>query len=90
MTSSWTPTSIHIGFLDFQLFKDRPIFYDTCKLMSVHDHHLYTDLLSIGYVDFTSIHLATEEDKLYILKKNPKNEQNSILSYDHCNMESGL
>ena len=65
---SLRPT-VHIGFLDFQLFPGRPIFYDTCRLMSVHDHHVYTDLLSIGYVDLTNIGLATEEDRRYNLDR---------------------
>ena len=61
--------TFHIGFLDFQLFEDRPIFYDTCKIMSIYDHHIYTDLISIGYVDLTNIELATEEDQRYNVDK---------------------
>ena len=32
--------TIHVGFLDFQLFEDRPIFSDTCKLMSIRTSSL--------------------------------------------------
>ena len=37
--------------------------------MSIHDHHIYTDLLSIGYVDLTNIKLATKEDRRYNVDK---------------------
>ena len=59
----------HIGLLDFQLFADHPFFYDTYKLMSIHDHYVYTDLISIGCVDLTNIDLASEEDRRYNVDK---------------------
>ena len=61
--------SVQIDILDFQPFEERPIFYDTNLLMSIHDYHVYTDLLSIGYVDLTNIALATDEDRLYNIDK---------------------
>ena len=61
--------SIHIGFLDFQLFDDHPKFYSVNRLMDIEDHHIYTDKLTIGVVDLTNIELATDEDKQYNVDK---------------------
>ena len=56
---------LHIGFLDYTLFKDAPEFYATYKMMNVKTHQLYSDKLRIGVVDLSHIELATDEDKLY-------------------------
>lgn len=56
---------IHIGFLDYTLFPEHPKFYDTYKLLSIHDHEKYSDSLSLGVVDLSRIELATEEDRRY-------------------------
>lgn len=56
---------LHIGFLDYTLFKDAPEFYATYKLMNVKTHQLYSDKLRVGVVDLSRIELATDEDKLY-------------------------
>ncbi len=61
--------SIHIGFLDFQLFEDHPKFYSVNRMMDIDDHHQYTDKLTIGVVDLTNIALATDEDKRYNVDK---------------------
>ncbi len=61
--------SIQIGFLDFQLFDDHPKFYSLNRMMDVDDHHLYTDILTIGVVDLTNIDLATDIDKQYNVDK---------------------
>ena len=62
-------SSIHIGFLDFTLFPDRPKFYATYKLMDIENHYRYTDKLSIGVVDLSRIDIASCEDKRYNIDK---------------------
>lgn len=57
--------AVHIGFLDYTLFPERPKFYDTYKLLSVHDHEKYRDSLTLCVVDLSRTELATEEDKAY-------------------------
>ena len=56
--------AIHIGFLDYTLFPERPKFYDTYKLLSIHDHEKYSDSLTLCVVDLSRIELATEADKV--------------------------
>ncbi|MCM1025815.1 MAG: Rpn family recombination-promoting nuclease/putative transposase [Roseburia sp.] len=53
----------HIGFLGFTLFKDKPEFYATYKMLNVRNHNLYSDKFTLGVVDLTQIELATEEDR---------------------------
>lgn len=55
---------IHIGFLDYTLFPEHPVFYDTYKLLSIYDHWKYSDSFTLGVVDLSRIDLATEEDKI--------------------------
>lgn len=57
--------AIHIGFLDYTLFKECPEFYATHKLINVKNHHIYSDNFILGVVDISRIDLATEEDKAY-------------------------
>lgn len=57
--------AIHIGFLDFTLFKEYPEFYATYKLLNIKNQHVYTDKFRLSVVDLTNIHLATEEDREY-------------------------
>lgn len=54
---------IHIGFLDYTLFKKCPEFYGTYKLMNVKTHQIYNDNFALSVVDLSRIDLATEEDK---------------------------
>ena len=56
---------IHIGFLDYTLFKEHPEFYATYKLMNVKDHRIYSDNLVLRVVDLTQINLATAEDRAF-------------------------
>ncbi|MCH5250097.1 MAG: Rpn family recombination-promoting nuclease/putative transposase [Lachnospiraceae bacterium] len=56
---------IHIGFLDYTLFKEYPEFYATYKLINVNNYHVYSDKMTLSVVDLTRIDLATEEDKAY-------------------------
>ncbi len=57
--------SIHIGFLAFSPFKEYEKFYSMNRLMDMDDHHVYTEKLSVGFVDLTRIDLATGVDKKY-------------------------
>lgn len=57
--------AIHIGFLDYTLFKDYPEFYATYKLSNVKNHHVYSDNFVLSVVDLSKIDLATEEDRKY-------------------------
>lgn len=57
--------AIHIGFLDYTLFEDRPEFYAAYKLINVKIHHVYNDNLTLYVADLTRIDLATEEDRRY-------------------------
>lgn len=56
---------IHIGFLDYTLFEERPEFYSTYKLINVKNHQKYSDNLTLNVVDLSHINLATDEDKKY-------------------------
>ena len=64
---SETKAVIHIGFLNYTLFKDYPEFYATYKLMNIKNHNIYNDKFTIGVVDLNRIDLATDEDKEYSL-----------------------
>ena len=61
--------AIHIGFLDYCLFPEKPEFHATYKLLNVKNHNVYTDKFIINVVDLTHINMATEEDKLYGVDK---------------------
>ncbi len=61
--------SIHIGLLDFTLFKEHEKFYATYRLLEEKDHYPYTDKLQIGVMDLTRIDLATTEDQEYNIDK---------------------
>lgn len=56
---------IHIGFLDYTLFRNRPEFYATYKLINVKNYQKYSDNITLNVVDLSRIDLATEEDKVY-------------------------
>ena len=58
-------SAIHIGFLDYTLFKERPEFYASYKLINVKNHQKYSDSLTLNVVDLSRIDLATEEDRKY-------------------------
>ena len=57
--------AIHIGFLDFHLFKDAPEFHAVYQLLNTKNMHSYTDKFSLHVIDLRHIDLATEEDKAY-------------------------
>ena len=56
--------AIHIGILDFTLFKENPEFYASHKLLNVKNHHLFSDKFILNVLDLTKIELATDEDRL--------------------------
>lgn len=60
-----TMSAIHIGFLDFTLFKEYPEFYATYKLINVKNHHIYSDNFILNVVNLSRIDLATKEDRAY-------------------------
>ncbi len=62
---SETKSAIHIGFLDYTLFNERPEFYASYKLINVKNHQKYSDSLTLNVVDLSRIDLATAEDKHY-------------------------
>ena len=55
---------IHIGILDFTLFKECPEFYASYKMMNVKNHHVFSDKFILNVLDLTQIKLATDEDRL--------------------------
>lgn len=56
---------IHIGFLDYTLFKEYPEFYATYKLMNTKNQNVYSDNFTLCVVDLTQVNLATSEDRDY-------------------------
>ena len=56
---------IHIGFLEFALFKDAPEFYSEYKIMNVRNHYVYSSKFVLRVVNLSKIELATEEDKAF-------------------------
>ena len=56
---------LHIGFLNFTLFKESPQFYAKYKIMNTENHIVYSDNLELRVLDLTHIELATEEDREY-------------------------
>lgn len=56
--------AIHIGILDFTLFKECPEFYASYKMINVKNHHVFSDKFILNVLDLTQIKLATDEDRL--------------------------
>lgn len=56
---------IHIGILNFTLFRDCPEFYACYKMLNVKNHHVFSDKLILRVLDLNQIKLATDEDKLF-------------------------
>ena len=52
----------HIGFLNFQLFKDDPAFFSEFKISNVKTHKVYSDKFVLDVVSLNCIDLATPED----------------------------
>lgn len=60
-----SPTAIHIGIIDFDLFPEHPEFYSTYKLVNVKNLQTYTSKFRLGVLNLKQIELATDEDKQY-------------------------
>lgn len=56
---------IHIGFLDFTLFKEYPEFYSKYLMMNTQNHHIYSSNFDLRVLDLNHIELATDEDRQY-------------------------
>lgn len=56
---------IHIGFLDFTLFKEHPEFYSYYLMMNTQNHHIYSDKFDLRVLNLRNIELATDEDRQY-------------------------
>ena len=56
--------AIHIGILDFTLFKECPEFYAGYKMINVKNHHVFSDKFILNVLDLTQIKLATDVDRL--------------------------
>ncbi len=59
--------TIHIGILDFKLFKKEPVFYDTFHLASDITHEIYSDKLRLSVLQLGYRELATPDDKFWHL-----------------------
>ena len=59
----------HIGFLDFTLFKERPKFYATYRLMDIDDGFEYSDRFNLSVVELNSINMASDKDRYYEIDK---------------------
>ncbi len=57
--------AIHIGILDFTLFKDSPEFYAHYKMMNTKTHKIYSNNFQLNVLDLNHAELATEEDRQY-------------------------
>ena len=57
--------AVHIGFLDYTLFRECPEFYASYKLINVKNNNIYDDNLILNVVDLSRIDLASEDDKKY-------------------------
>ena len=73
---------IHIGFLDFTLFKDTPEFYSEFKIMNVKTHYVYSGKFVLHLVK----HLKITEEKLAKHKKNSL--KRTMLSQKRTNSSS--
>lgn len=60
---------IHIGILNYTLFKDAPEFYAKYELQNVKNQHTYTGKFALHVLDLTQIDKATTEDKHYAIDK---------------------
>ena len=55
--------AFHIGFLNYTLFPDAPIFFASYEIKNAVTNRLYTSKFGISVVDLTLIDMATDEDK---------------------------
>ena len=55
--------TVHIGFLDFTLFREYPEFHATYMLLNIKNHNIYSSKFMLKVIELNHIELATEEDK---------------------------
>lgn len=55
--------AFHLGFLDYTLFPDDPIFFASYEMKNAVTNRLYTSKFGISVVDLTLIDMATDEDR---------------------------
>lgn len=58
-------SAVHIGFIDFDLFKDEPEFCGTYMMSNIKTHRIYSSKISLKVVELNHIELATDEDKRF-------------------------
>ena len=56
---------IHIAFLDYSLFPEKPEFCATYRLMNEKNNQIYSRNFTLKVIDLTHIDLATEKDKIF-------------------------
>ena len=57
--------AFHIGFLNYNLFPDAPVFFASYEIKNAVTNRLYTSKFGISVVDLTLIDMATDEDKKF-------------------------
>lgn len=57
--------AFHIGFLNYTLFPDAPVFFASYEIKNAVTNRLYTSKFGISVVDLTLIDMATDEDKKF-------------------------
>ena len=57
--------AFHIGFLNYTLFPDAPLFFTSYEMKNAVTNRLYTSKFGISVVDLTLIDMATDEDKKF-------------------------
>lgn len=60
-----TTCAIHIGILDFLLFREASEFYASYKLMNEKSHYVYSDKFQLRVLELNQVDLATAEDRHY-------------------------
>ena len=60
-----SPTAIHVGFLDYNMFEDEQEFYSRYLMENVRSHRVFNDRFDMRVIRMNLADLATEEDKKY-------------------------
>lgn len=60
-----SPTAIHIGFLNYNLFEDEQEFYSQYLMENVRSHRVFNDRFDMRIIRMNLTDLATAEDKKY-------------------------
>ena len=62
---SHVKSAVHIGFLDYTLFPERPEFFSTYQLINPNNGQLYTGKFLLNVVDLTLTDKATSDDIIH-------------------------